>query len=99
LDKAAREFINHPRGARVDGGRLVVASIYVWFHEDFGNSDKAVIEHLRRYANPKLSDSLSGVMRIADDRYDWTLNDVGASTVVQKTQQRKRRGSFYGQSR
>ncbi len=99
LDKAAREFINHPRGARVDRGRLVVASIYVWFQEDFGNTDKGVIEHLRRYASPKLSDSLSSVMRIADDRYDWALNDVGASTVVQETQQRRRRGSFYGQSR
>jgi hypothetical protein len=91
LDKAAREFINHPRGARVDRGRLVVASIYVWFHEDFGNSDKGVIEHLRRYAGPQLSAALSGVMRIADDRYDWALNDVGNATVVK----RKRHGSDF----
>ena len=99
LDQAAREFVNHPRAAKVDGGRLVVSSIYVWFQEDFGDSDKGVIEHLRQYANPRLAASLSNVMRIAADRYDWSLNGVGASTVVREQQQRKRRGSFYELSR
>jgi len=95
LEKAAGEFINHPRGARVDRGRLVVASIYVWFHEDFGNSDKGVIEHLRRYASPDLSKTLAKVMKISNDRYDWTLNDIAASVGSE----RKRRGSDAGMAR
>lgn len=91
LDKAAREFVNHPRAARVDRGRLLVSSIYVWFQEDFGNSDKGVIEHLQQYASPQLATSLSDVMRIADDRYDWSLNDNDKPPPVE----RKRRGSGY----
>ncbi len=99
LDQAAVEFINHPRGVTVKGRKLVVSSIYVWFQADFGDSDEGVIQHLRQYASPDLSKVLAKVMKISSDRYDWTLNGVGASTVGQKTQQSRRRGSFYGQSR
>ncbi len=99
LDQAAAEFINHPRGVTINRGKLVVSSIYVWFQADFGDSDEGVIQHLRQYASPDVSKALAKVMKISNDRYDWTLNDVGASTVVQETQQRRRRGSFYGQSR
>ena len=76
LDKAAREFVNHPRAVSIERGRLVVSSIYVWFQEDFGNSDKGVIDHLQRYADPGLNDSLSNFMHIAADRYDWSLNGL-----------------------
>ncbi|MDP4855877.1 MAG: DUF547 domain-containing protein, partial [Desulfobacterales bacterium] len=31
LDKGAREFVNSPRGARIENGKLTVSSIYVWF--------------------------------------------------------------------
>ena len=82
LDKAAREFVNHPRAVSIERGRLVVSSIYVWFQEDFGNSDKGVIEHLQRYSDPGLNDSLSNFMHIAADRYDWSLNGVSKPSVV-----------------
>jgi hypothetical protein len=77
LDDAARQFINHPRGARVDGQRLVVCSIFVWFKEDFGGSDVGVIEHLRHYAAADLASGLGLVQRINAHEYDWRLNDVG----------------------
>lgn len=92
LDQAATEYINHPRGAKVRGRKLVVSSIYVWFQGDFGDSDEGVIQHLRQYANPKLSKALANVSKIAKDRYDWTLNDV--ATVAGS--QRKRSGSSHG---
>jgi Protein of unknown function, DUF547 len=76
LDAAARAYVNHPRGARVEDGRLVVSSIYVWFQPDFGGDDAGVIAHLRQYAEPGLARQLGQVRRIADDRYDWSLNDV-----------------------
>jgi len=76
LDAGARAFVNHPRGARVDGGRLVVSSIYQWFDEDFGGNDAGVIAHLRQYAEPPLAASLNGTDRIYDDAYDWSLNEV-----------------------
>ncbi|HEB96096.1 MAG TPA: DUF547 domain-containing protein [Sedimenticola thiotaurini] len=76
LEQAAREYINHPRGARVEDGRLYVSSIYRWFQEDFGASEAGVIRHLRRYANAPLRRQLEGIDGIADDDYDWSLNDL-----------------------
>ena len=75
LETAAREFINHPRGAQVEDGRLVVSSIYDWFEDDFGGNDRGVVEHLKTYAETDLRSALSNVDRISDDRYDWQLND------------------------
>ena len=79
MDQAAREYINHPRGARVAGGKLVVSSIYEWFQDDFGGTDAGVIAHLKEFADPSLASDLAGVSEIDDDEYDWTLNDGGSS--------------------
>ncbi|MEP3115193.1 DUF547 domain-containing protein [Nisaea sp.] len=78
LEDAARAFINHPRGARIEDGDLRVSSIYAWFEADFGGDDAGVIAHLRDYANGELAAGLSGVSRIAGDDYDWRLNSTRA---------------------
>ena len=77
LSGGAVAYVNHPRGAAIEEGRLFVSRIYDWFREDFGGSDEAVIAHLRQYANPKLLRVLEGVTRIAGHRYDWRLNAAG----------------------
>ncbi len=83
LDRAAAEYVNGPRGVRLTAdGRLHVSSIYVWFMEDFGNSDAGVIAHLRRYARGALATRLAAVDRISDDFYDWSLNDAARSPPV-----------------
>lgn len=74
LEKGARDFINHPRGASVMDGALVVSSIYKWFAEDFGGNDSGVIKHLRQYADDDLRGKLATIKTIADDDYDWQLN-------------------------
>ncbi len=76
LDATARAFINHPRAVRVEDGRLVTSSIYVWYGEDFGRSDDRIIEHLRRYADAELATQLDGATRLARHEYDWALNDI-----------------------
>jgi hypothetical protein len=76
LERGAREYVNHPRGARLEGGRLVVSSIYHWFQEDFGGTEAGVVAHLRQYAGPELAAGLTGAARIADHAYDWRLNDA-----------------------
>jgi len=76
LEAAARAYVNHPRGARVEGGRLQVSSLYVWYKADFGGSDRGAIEHLRHYAAPPLAEALARQSRIAGDGYDWSLNDA-----------------------
>lgn len=74
LGAAARAYVNHPRGARLDGGKLVVSSIYVWFKADFGGDDAGVIAHLSKYAAPDLKQRLAGVSVIGGHGYDWSLN-------------------------
>jgi hypothetical protein len=76
LDAAARGYVNHPRGARVEGGELFVSSIYRWYAADFGGSDAAIVAHLRRYAAPPLAKALAPITTIAGDQYDWSLNDA-----------------------
>jgi hypothetical protein len=76
LDRAAREYVNSSRGVAIAGNRLIVSSIYIWYKPDFGNSDRGVIDHLRRYAGPELAAALAGIDRISGDRYDWGLNHL-----------------------
>lgn len=76
LDAGARAYVNHPRGARVDGGRLIVSKIYDWFEEDFGGGDAGVIAHLKRYAEGGLAAALGGIDRVSDSEYDWSLNEA-----------------------
>jgi hypothetical protein len=77
LDKAAGDYINHPRGAVVAGRKLTVSSIYIWYAADFGGTEGGVIEHLKHYARPELAAALAGVDHISGDHYDWALNDLG----------------------
>jgi hypothetical protein len=74
LEAAARAYVNHSRGVRFAGGGLHVSSIYVWFREDFGDSDGGVIRHLKRYAEPDLASRLDGFTEIGSHAYDWALN-------------------------
>lgn len=75
LTTAARVFINHQRGVRMEGGKLYVASIYEWFKDDFGGNDAGVISHIKLYIAPDRVHLLDDITRITDDDYDWLLND------------------------
>ena len=74
LTNAARDYVNHPRGVRVRGGKLVVSSIYVWFESDFKTADGSVLAHLKRYAAADLAESIQAAGQIFADDYDWSLN-------------------------
>ena len=76
LAAAARAYVNHPRGARVEDGKLIVSSIYVWFQEDFGGTDGGIIQHLSRFATDGLQTQLPGITSIHSHDYDWRLNDA-----------------------
>lgn len=76
LEQAASAFINHPRGANVSNGKLIVSSIYNWFKEDFGDSDIQIIEHLKQHAKAPLKQQLTTIQQISDDQYDWQLNEI-----------------------
>jgi len=77
LDQAAREYVNHPRGVSViSKDKVTLSSIYEWFREDFGGSEKGVLLHLQKYANPSLAEVLANFRGKIDYRYDWSLNDA-----------------------
>ena len=76
LEAGARAYVNHPRGAKVEDGGLLVSSIYEWFKEDFGGDDDGVISHLREYAGEELRGQLEGITSVSGDDYDWNLNDA-----------------------
>ena len=75
LQAAAGTYINSPRGARMDQGKLYVSSIYKWFQADFGGASRGVVEHLRQYAEGGLAEALKTYNSGLHDDYDWRLNE------------------------
>lgn len=76
LTDAAMDYINDPRCIRIDGEHLTVSSLFFWYKEAFGGSDRAVIRHLMAYAEPSLAMRLQRFDRIFDYAFDWRLNDA-----------------------
>lgn len=76
LTEAAMDYINDPRCIHIDGGRLTVSSLFFWYKDDFGGTDRAVIRHLMAYAEPGLAMRLQRFDRIFDYLFDWRLNDA-----------------------
>lgn len=76
LDRAARAYVNSPRGARVENGRLTASGIFKWYMKDFGGTEEGVLAELRKYAGPDLAAALENVSGVASYDYDWSLNDA-----------------------
>ncbi|MDP6518050.1 MAG: DUF547 domain-containing protein [Alphaproteobacteria bacterium] len=76
LEAAAARFVNHRRGVSISSDGLVLSSLYDWYAEDFGADDRAVIDHLIRYADTDLAAALGQFDAIEGYRYDWRLNRV-----------------------
>ncbi|MEO0821861.1 MAG: DUF547 domain-containing protein [Pseudomonadota bacterium] len=75
LEAAERAYVNDPRGVEIDAdGRLTLSKIYVWFREDFGPDEAAVIARIAAHAEPALRARLAGRRRVDAYRYDWSLN-------------------------
>ena len=75
LSTAAREYVNHPRGASFMGDDLIIiSSIYEWYSEDFGKNEQDIIKHLQSYADKKLAKRLENFKGTIDYEYDWSLN-------------------------
>ncbi len=75
LERGARNYINHPRGAHFEEHQLVVSSIYDWYQEDFGGTVEGVINHLLEYAEADPATGLAAHEGGLKDTYDWSLNE------------------------
>jgi hypothetical protein len=76
LDEAAMTYINDPRCIQLADRTLEVSSLFRWYQEDFGGSERAVINHLMAYAEPELAMRLQTFDRLSADMFDWRLNDA-----------------------
>ena len=76
LDEQARAFINNPRAASVEDGKLTVSRIFLWYEDDYGGDDAGILNHIRHYAAPDLSQALTDINTISRYEYDWDLNSA-----------------------
>ncbi|MEM7006066.1 MAG: DUF547 domain-containing protein [Pseudomonadota bacterium] len=75
LEAAAIAYVNHPRGVRVEDGKVTASKIYNWYKEDFGGDQTGILEHARQYAEGDLATALADATRIDSFEYDWDLNE------------------------
>ncbi|WP_170329648.1 DUF547 domain-containing protein [Ruegeria arenilitoris] len=74
---AEHAYVNDPRGVRFDeNGGLILSKIYIWFREDFGPNEKALLLRIQKAADPELRALLKEAQRVKAYRYNWDLNDV-----------------------
>ena len=78
LDEAAMAYINDARCITITEDRLGLSSIYRWYRDDFGPTDRDVINHLMAYAEPGLAMRLQRFEKISKDGFDWRLNDAAS---------------------
>lgn len=76
LNEAAMAYVNGSHCIRIEGDQLGLSSMFRWYHDDFGPTDRDVINHLLAYAEPGLAMKLQGFDQISDDGFDWRLNDA-----------------------
>ena len=74
LAAGAAEYICHPRGVAVDGGRITASRIYDWYADDFGGRG-GLKPHWLNFARPDHARDIEQAS-IAAFRYDWRLNEV-----------------------
>lgn len=73
---AAREYLQHPRGLRIDGQNLVLSSIFDWYKSDFGSTDQEVLTTLSQYLNNSQRDEVMDRAANISYEYDWALNEA-----------------------
>jgi len=72
--KAARAYVNSPRGVQITSKGLKISSIYKWFKDDFGGKE-GVLKHIREYADADLAAAIDSGAKIKGYHYDWSLNE------------------------
>lgn len=76
LNEAAYRYINSLRGVQVIDNEVIVSKLIDWYSEDFGETDAAILQHLRYFAKPELKKKLERIDSIQHYVYNWHLNKV-----------------------
>lgn len=76
LDKLTVAFVNHPRGARYQNGKVIVSKLFDWYLTDFVEKESELLPFLAQFAEPRLRAQLLGHQGRIRYEYDWSLNEV-----------------------
>ena len=79
LNAAARAFINHPRGVRLQDGSLTLSKIFDWYRADFVAEERDLPILLAAFAEPMLRAQLADYNGRISYEYDWSLNEAAPS--------------------
>jgi len=74
LEQGAHDYINHPRGAEMQGEKLILSKIYEWYQADFGANEAGVLLHLQQYSTKERLKSWPTDELEIEYQYDWRLN-------------------------
>jgi hypothetical protein len=74
LEQGARDYINHPRGAKMQGEILILSKIYEWYQADFGGNEEGILLHLQQYSTKEWLKSLQTEELEIEYQYSWLLN-------------------------
>ena len=75
LNDGAVAYINHQRSVMIANNGLRLSKLYLWFAEDFGSTNEAILNHIRTYAFADLGGEIDAGRVITDYAYDWSLNE------------------------
>ena len=77
FEAAERAYLSDPRGVSIaPDGRVTASKIFIWFREDFGENEKAVVARLLDKTPADTRAALAARGRIDRYAYDWALNEA-----------------------
>ncbi len=72
LTKQTKLALNDPEFVILDGYKVKISEIFNWYRQDFGKSDKDLINFINKYRDNDLPEKT----KLSYYTYDWALNDL-----------------------
>ena len=73
MDEAEEDFLGHSRAVSVDGGELVLSSLFDWYATDFAGSQEELLSYLQDYVDDDTFEGIESHTSVTY-AYDWNLN-------------------------
>jgi len=75
MEQAAKSYLTHPRGAKFEGSRLTLSSIFDWYVIDFGNNQTDLLKAISKYMPEESAAKIRHYQGKIKYEYDWNLNE------------------------
>lgn len=70
---AEKDFLSHPRAARMSGSELILSSLFDWYASDFASTTQGIIDYIKPFMDEHAAARVARRSDI-DYEYDWALN-------------------------